>query len=222
MKIKNIATVSMLTIAGLAVASGTSGAAPAPGIHYSAHLSGNAVVIDTDGGSLTVADGQFRVLSNTGKVLAGVPLNYHLDDRQFPIEASIDGNTATLRPITDPGRSIKAVPVLTRDAVTPVAAKTQEERDKAAWDTMTKQVGFSVTIGAIIGAAVAAVAGCVVGGAISAPTAVVTAIFGPLAGCAAGAVAMAPFGALGGTLLIAAPVAVASAVQYFTTVNAPL
>lgn len=209
MKIKKLAAVSALTIAGMVGTAATSTAGPITTpdetIGYTARAVDGAAVISTDAGSLEVVDGQFRVLSNTGKVVAGVPLSYSLDDNVFPIAASISGNTATL------------TPALPRHQV--ASFKSQEDRDKAAFDNLRNQVGFGVTIGAIVGTVVGAAVGCVVGGVVAAPTAIFTAIFGPLAGCVAAGAVMAPVGALGGTLLVAGPVAVVSAVQYFTTVN---
>ncbi len=209
MKIKKLAAVSALVIAGMVSTAATSTAVPTQTpdetIGYTARAVDGAAVITTDAGSLDIADGQFRVLSNTGKVVADVPLSYHLDDKVFPIAASISGNTATL------------TPVLPRHEV--AAFKSQEDRDKAAFDNMRNQIGFGVTIGAIVGTVVGAAVGCVVGGVVAAPTAIFTAVFGPLAGCVVAGAAMAPVGALGGTLLIAGPVAAVSAIQYFTVVN---
>ena len=209
MKIKKLVAASALAIAGIVGTAATSTAAPipAPGetIGYTARAVDGTAVITTDAGSLAIVDGQLQVLSHSGKVVAGVPLSYHLDDKVFPIGASISGNTAIL------------TPVLPRHEAG--AYKSQEDRDKAAFDNLRNQVGFGVTIGAIVGTVVGAAVGCLVGGVVAAPTAVFTAIFGPLAGCVAAGMVMAPVGALGGTLLVAAPVAVVSAIQYFTTVN---
>ena len=225
MHVKKFAATAVLITATFVAGAGTSAAAPrvvsAPSpVRYTAKLAGNSVVIAVDAGSLALTDGQLRILAPSGTVMARLPLSFHVDDKLFPIDATIHGNTAALTPVLDPHRAIAAAPAVSRaDAM---SYKTREERDKAAFSQMRDQIGFSVTVGAIVGAVVASLAGCVIGGVVALPSAVLTAVFGPLAGCVAAAVIMAPVGAIIGTLFIAAPVAAVSAMQYFTTINAPL
>ncbi|MEU2257677.1 hypothetical protein ABZ540_31375 [Nocardia xishanensis] len=222
MHVRTITAAALLTVGAIAGSGGIVHAEPAPapaGVSYTATQVGKSAVVTVDAGSLVVADNQLQVRAADGTILAGMPLAFHLDDKLLPIEATVDGRTATLTPITDPSRATAAAPIA---RVEEVAARTREERDVAAFTKMDGQIRFAVMVGAIIGGVVAGGLGCLVGGVVAAPSAVLTAIFGPLAGCVAGALVMAPVGALGGTLFIAAPVAVAAAVQYFTTINAPM
>lgn len=225
MQIRTGAVAALLTVGVVAASSGIAHAelaqvpSPASGVNYTATQVGKSAVITTDAGAMSVTGDQFQVTAADGQLLASVPLSFHLDDKIFTIEATVEGRTATLTPITDPARATPATPIAT---VEEIAARTREERDREAFTKMDGQIRFAVMIGAIIGGAVASGVGCVVGGLVAAPSAVLTAIFGPLAGCVAGALVMAPVGAMGGTLFIAAPAALAAAVQYFTTVNAPM
>ncbi|WP_328714268.1 hypothetical protein [Nocardia salmonicida] len=224
MRIKTGTAAAMLTIGAMLASSGMGHTAPEPaaaaGVNYTAEKIDNSAVIRVDAGSLVVDKDQFQVVSGTGDVLASLPLTYNLDGKSFPIEAAIDGNTAKLTPVTDPARATAAP--IAAPAADIAEAQTRAERDKEAFTKMDAQVRFAVTMGAIVGAVVAGTVGCVVGGIVAVPTAVLTAVFGPLAGCVAGALVMAPVGAIGGTLFVAAPVAVASVIQYLSTVNAAM
>ncbi|MFF2110701.1 hypothetical protein [Rhodococcus koreensis] len=100
---------SALTIASLGLAASTAYAEPglapaaqeslnvqiAPSINYKAYNNGTAAVITTDAGSLAVTNGTFQIKAD-GRIIAGVPLELRLDDISMPIDARIDGNTATL------------------------------------------------------------------------------------------------------------------------------
>lgn len=225
MRIRTFTAAALMTAGALAASSGIAHAAPATtadasqGVNYSATQVGKSAVITTDAGSMTVAGDQFQITSADGRILASLPLSFHLDDKVFPIEATVTGRTATLTPITDPVRATAATPIA---GAQEIAARTRDERDREAFTKMDGQVRFAVMMGAIIGGALASVVGCVVGGVVAAPTAVLTAIFGPLAGCVTGALVMVPVGAMAGTLFISAPAALAAAVQYFSSINAPM
>lgn len=225
MRIRTFTAAALLAVGALAASSGVTHADLAttpqsgPGVNYSATQVGKSAVVTTDAGSMTVTGDQFEITSTDGQVLASLPLSFHLDDKVFPIEAKVEGRTATLTPITDPARATAAAPIAGAEEI---ASRTREERDKEAFVKLDGQIRFSVMMGAIIGGALASVVGCVVGGVVASPTAVLTAVFGPLAGCVAGALVMAPVGAMAGTLFIAAPAALAAAVQYFSTINAPM
>ncbi len=215
--LSKFAVTAALAATTVGLAAGTAHAEPlsvdiAPRVNFTANVEGNSAVITTDAGTLAVEGGQFRIKAASGQTLAGLPLEYRVDDKVFPIDAKIDGNKATITPSQDPARAV----------LKPVAGeKTAEEREQKAWNRMKDNIGLGVTAGAIIGGVVGGGLGCIVGGGVALPTAVLTAIFGPLAGCVAGALVMAPVGALAGTIFVAAPVAIASVIQYFTVVNQP-
>ncbi|OQS16411.1 hypothetical protein B0T36_05450 [Nocardia donostiensis] len=226
--------VSALTAAALALGSATAIAAPdtgsaplsvdlAPRINYTAYKNGTAAVITVDAGKLIVDNGQFQIRSAAGEILAGVPLEFNIDDIAFPIDAEIEGNTATLTPVLDPERA----------RYNPVAMPFQEhapwttpyEREQAAWARMNSTIIMGATVGAMVGAIGAGTIGCLLGGAagaaLTSPLATLLGA-GPLAGCLIGAGAFAPVGALAGSIFIGAPVAIAAFIQYHTTNTEPL
>ena len=96
------------------------------------------------------------------------------------------------------------------------------EREQAAWARMTTTtITTGTAVGAIVGAVGASVVGCVAGGALGAVGGFAFLLADALIGCLAGATAFAPIGTLGGSILVAGPVAIAAAIQYFSTINAP-
>ena len=104
---KFVATAAML-VAAIGVAAGTASADPAApaaapeSVHYKASVvDNNKAVVKTDGGSMDVEDGVLKIKAANGTVLAGTPLNFRVDDFEFPIAADIAGNTATLSPQFD-------------------------------------------------------------------------------------------------------------------------
>src|SRR5689334_8141718 len=113
MQIKKLTAASILAIAAVGITSATAYAEPAPapgttvqtdiapGIHYTANVVDNSVVLKTDMGSLTTQGTQFQVLDNAGRLVAGMPLTYLKDGMEWPIAAQIEGNTATFTPSTN-------------------------------------------------------------------------------------------------------------------------
>ncbi len=236
MKMTRLAAVSALTIAALGVAGGTSYAAPtsppaitdtinvdlAPHVNYKANQVGDAAIITTDAGTLTVQNGQFQIRAASGEILAGAPLEYYVDDIAFPIDAQISGNTATLTPSIDVSRAWYHPAAMPFENQAPW--KTPYEREVAAWSRMTTTISMGAAIGTLTGAVVGAGGGCVVGALAGlAATAALLTIFGagPLAGCVVGALALGPLGALAGAIFVGAPIAIAAGAQYFTTINQP-
>jgi hypothetical protein len=180
-------------------------AAPPKDIGYSADIVGDHVVLTTDIGSLRTSGDQFQIVDNNGNVAATIPLLYNLNDKQFPIDAAINGRTATLTPVRD---AAAAEPIEVADAIRhQVAAPTsKQERDQQALQTLGSTVGVSVTIGSLVGTIVGAGIGCVV----SLP-----------AGCLPGLVTGAGIGGVVGTIVAGGPTLIASVIQYFNTVNSP-
>ncbi|MGY2006352.1 hypothetical protein ACW9HJ_01340 [Nocardia gipuzkoensis] len=227
-KYRKSAAVLALALAAVMVGVGTAQAAPsldvdvAPGVNYRAYQDGNAAVISIDSGSLTVVDGKFQIRGASGEVLAGVPLEYNFDDIAFPIEAKIDGTTARLTPVMDVDRARYNPVALPFEDTAPW--KTPYEREVAAWTRMTSTIAMSATVSAIVGAVGAGTIGCLLGGVAGAVlTGPLATLFGagPIAGCLIGAGALAPIGAIAGSILIGAPVAVAAFIQYQSTVTSP-
>lgn len=239
MKMRKLAAVSAMTIAAMGLAAGTAYAEPAPApaasdelnvavapaINYKAYQNGTAAVISTDAGSLTVANGQLQIKDNAGIVVGGLPLLMQLDDMQVPIAAQVQGNTATLT--LDGANAVYNPVALPFQQFAPW--KTPYDREVAAWTRMTQTIALGTAVGAIVGAVGAGVIGCPLGAVFGAvggfafliPTAGAGPVLGAVVGCLAGAVAFAPVGALVGTIFVGVPVAIAAAIQYFTTINEP-
>ncbi|MBJ8339823.1 hypothetical protein JGU71_13085 [Antrihabitans sp. YC3-6] len=225
MKIRKLAAVSALTIAALGVAGGTSyaapaPAAPAPAINYTAHADGQSSFITTDAGSLVTEDGAFKIKAADGTTVAAMPLSFSIDDVAFPIDASIEGNTAKLTPALDINRAWYHPVAGLNDA----PWKTPYEREQAAFNRMKDQISIGATIGSAGGLLTGAAIGCVLGaGVAGVATAPLLALLGagPLAGCVAGAALLGVVGGVVGALFITLPVAIASAIEYFTIVNSP-
>ncbi|WP_334026158.1 hypothetical protein [Nocardia terpenica] len=184
----------------------------APGIHWTAHRVGDSVVLKTDAGSLAARDGQFQVLDTSGAVVVELPLSYGFKGLEYPIAATIDGNTATLTPSTDPAA---ATPV---QMVTPIDAQSDFDSALSAAGT---QFGLATGAGALIGTIVGGIGGCVLGAIV--PATLMTPIFVPgwVGGCLAGAAAGIALGAAAGTILMGVPVGITSAIQFFQRLNTP-
>ncbi|MEV0355437.1 hypothetical protein AB0H71_05160 [Nocardia sp. NPDC050697] len=224
---KSAAALALALTAGAAGA-GAAHAAPdlsvevAPGVAYRAYHDGTAAVISIDSGSLIVENGTFQIRAASGEVLAGVPLEFTYDDIAFPIEATVEGNTARLTPVVSMDRARYNPVALPFEDSAPW--KTPYDREVAAWTRMTSTISMASTISAVIGGVGSGVIGCLLGGvAGTALTGALATLFGagPLAGCLIGGAALAPIGAIAGALVIGAPVAIAAFIQYSNTVNAP-
>ncbi|MEV0461345.1 hypothetical protein AB0I30_07720 [Nocardia tengchongensis] len=216
-------------IAATTVTAGVAAAEPEvdqSGVGYAAVSSENGTTISTDSGSLVASDGVFEIKSATGRTLAGAELAFRVDDFVFPIEAAIDGRTATLTPRFDIAHASYQPVALPFESQAPW--KTDYEREQAAWNRMTTTMQMGGTLGAAVGAIGGAAVGCILGGIAGATvaSAAIIGLFGafiPAAaiGCIGGMMAVGPLGTIAGTLLVSAPIAVLAAAQYFTTINAP-
>lgn len=184
----------------------------APGIHYTASVVDRSVVLRTDSGRLNVRGNEFEVLDDNGRLVAGFPLTYQLDQKDWPIAARVDGHTAVLTPSRDPARAVAS----TTTELRPVYS--QSDFNDAV-GVAANQIGLATGMGALIGTAAGLVGGCVAGAVVG--TALMPPIFfaGAPGGCLAGAAAGAALGAAAGTILVGGPVAVASVIQLFDTLN---
>ncbi|MEU6585605.1 hypothetical protein [Nocardia sp. NPDC046763] len=218
MKIKLIA-VAALAAGALTVSAGASSAEPAnptaatatTGVNYHATNTGAAAVITIDAGSMVVEDNTFKIKADDGTVLAGVPLSVRIDDIDYPVEANIAGGTATLTPVALPYQD-------------EAPWRTRYEREQAAFSRAALQITSAAAAGAALGTAIGGAAGCIAGAFAGAVvTGILATLFGagPLAGCLAGIPIGVGVGAFGGAILLTAPVAIASVIQYFTTINEP-
>ncbi|WP_280276675.1 hypothetical protein [Nocardia wallacei] len=237
MEYKKLTRTTVAAIAATSLWSGTAFAqSPADGaetteIHYIARVAGRSVVLSTDIGALAVSGRYLDVLDPLGNTAATIPLVYRMDDLDRPINAEVSGRTVVLTPDTTPAA---ATPAADFPQVTPVADVLQQvaatypsadARSADALATLTQQVSvasmLSAMFGTVIGAGVGCVGGLVVGVAATAPVAWLLGA-GPIAACLGGAVLFGSLGAIGGTLLVGGPIAVAAVFQYFQTLNAPI
>ncbi|MET8653182.1 hypothetical protein [Nocardia aurea] len=226
MKVKLTVT-SALLIAALGAATGSAGAAPqSDSVGFSAVAENNSTVITTDAGSLAADNGVFTVKAADGTVVAGTELAFRVDEFVFPIAARITGNTATLTPQLDLDHATYKPVALPYEDQAPW--KTEYEREVAAWSRMTTTIAMGATIGTLVGGLGGAAVGCVLGGVLGAgvASATIAGLFGPFipaaaVGCVGGIATIGFLGTLVGQILVTAPVAIAAAAQYFTTINSP-
>ncbi|AHH18000.1 hypothetical protein NONO_c32130 [Nocardia nova SH22a] len=220
---------SALLAATLCVTAGVSGTAQADDagvVNYKATTTEKSTIISTDTGSLNVENGVFEIKAADGTTLAGTELKFRVDDFEFPIAADIAGHAATLTPQFDLAHAIyKPVDLPFQDQA---PWKTPYDREQAAWSRLTTTIAAGATIGTLVGGLTGGAVGCLLGGIAGATVAAaaIVGLFGaflPSAaiGCVGGIIAIGALGTLAGQLLVTAPVAVAAAIQYFTTINAP-
>ncbi|MFC9997497.1 hypothetical protein [Nocardia sp. NPDC127526] len=239
MKFSKVAATSALVIAALGVTAGTVHADPAPApapvlpsvidginqgiaqvapsIHWNAHVEGNAVVVETDKGSMTTDNGQFQVRDEQGNVVVGLPLEYTLDDLSHPIDAAVDGLRATLVPSTDPAAARPASIDLRHNVVK------QEAFDDAVSAAST-QFGMITAIGTLIGTVVGGAAGCalgIIGGATLGLPILEAGGLAPVFGCLAGAAMGIPLGAAAGLVITGIPAAIIVGIGFVQRINAP-
>ena len=193
-------------------------AAPNNQVRAQVSQNANSVKVEVFGGSVSTEHGNLVVRDKSGKVLEQYGLNFIApDNRTYPIDASVKGNTATLVPSKDVKRSVKTDAALLEK--TNVADKNgyanKQARDDAALGRLNSELAAGGTISALIGTAIGAVIGgalgCALTGATLTPLACV--IIGIPMGAAAGAIV--------GTVIVGGPAAIVSITRFFDTVNAP-
>ncbi|NKY49750.1 hypothetical protein [Nocardia vermiculata] len=223
----NIAALAVMSTA-VALGAGAAGAEqPGAGaVDFTATSTPESTVISTDSGSLVADNGVFRIKAADGTDVAGTELSFRVDDFVFPIKADIDHRTATLTPQFDLAHATYKPVALPFEDSAPW--KTPYDREQAAWSRMTSTLTAGATIGTLVGGIGGAGIGCVLGGIAGATVAAATIVgmFGPfvpaaVVGCLGGIMAIGALGTVAGQLLVTAPVALAAAAQYFTTINAP-
>ncbi|WP_067664038.1 hypothetical protein [Nocardia miyunensis] len=229
MKLTKFAVVAALVTTALGVTAGAADATPqsAPeAVNYKAWTTPTATIVKTDAGSMDVENGVFKIKAANGKTLDGTVLKFRVDDFEFPIAANIADRTATLTPQFDMRHAVYKPVALPYQDTAPW--KTPYDREQAAWNRMKDTIATGATIGTLVGGLSGGAVGCVLGGIAGATvsSAAIIGLFGafvPAAviGCLGGIIAVGALGTLAGQLLVTAPVAIAAAVQYFTTINEP-
>ncbi|MGW4241026.1 hypothetical protein, partial [Nocardia sp. NPDC004722] len=226
MLMRKFAATAALAVAALGITAGTVNAAPAAdndGINYTITQTETSSILRTDAGSLVVENGNLELKAANGTVVAGTPLKFRVDNFEFPIAADVSDHTATLTPQFDMDHATYA-PV--KDVALPYEDqapwKSDYDREQAAWNRMKDTISTGATIGTLVGGIGGAALGCVIGGVVfAAATAPLATMFGvgPLAGCLIGASTVGFLGTLAGQVFVTAPVAIAAAIQYFSTIN---
>ncbi|NEW59220.1 hypothetical protein GV794_26815 [Nocardia cyriacigeorgica] len=229
MKMNKLAVIAALVTVATGMAAGTAGAATEkePGaVNFTAESSDTQSIITTDAGSLVVEGDTFKVKGPDGTVLAGTPLNFRVDEFEFPIAAEISGRTATLTPKFDLAHAVYQPVALPFENKAPF--KSEYDREKDAWTRLTTTVALGASVGTLVGGLGGAAAGCVLGGIAGATvaSATIVGLFGPFIpaaaiGCLGGVLAVGALGTVAGQLLVTAPVAIGAAIQYFSTINQP-
>jgi hypothetical protein len=234
-------TVSLaLVISAVTIASGVANADPAParqlaqpiatdvqdvdanGVHYTVGRDGDTVVLTADNGSFQAVDGSLVVDDANGAAVDSLPLSYNKDNVAFPIAAEVDGGTVRLTPATTGGTPITAQDI----AQAQHAAESFTPRDQQELSAFSSRVTIANVTGAVIGAIVGGGLGCIAGAIVgSVSTAITTLLAGVLpggvVGCIAGAAAIGAVGTLAGAALVAGPIVLWSAYQYFSTILSP-
>ncbi|MTE12072.1 hypothetical protein [Nocardia aurantiaca] len=226
MLMRKFAATAALAVAALGVTAGTVNAAPAAddngAINYAVTTTDTSSILRTDAGSLVNDNGNLEIKASNGTVVAKMPLSFRVDDFEFPIAAEISDRTATLTPQYDMDHAVYKPVALPYEDQAPW--KSDYDREQAAFNRMKDTIGTGATIGTLVGGIGGAAVGCVAGVAAGlVATGALAGLFGlgPLGGCVLGAATVGFLGTLAGQILITAPVAIAAAIQYFSTVNEP-
>ncbi|MFE3191718.1 hypothetical protein ACFXHA_22095 [Nocardia sp. NPDC059240] len=229
MLMRKFAATAALAVAALGITAGTVNAAPAADesapINYTATTTDTSTIVRTDAGAMVVENGNFEIKAANGTVVAGMPLKFRVDNFEFPVVADISDHAATLTPQFDEAHATYA-PV--QDVALPYEDqapwKSDYDREQAAWNRLKDTISTGATIGTLVGGLGGAAVGCVLGfgvaGLASIPLATLFGA-GPIIGCMVGASTVGFLGTLAGQLFVTAPVAIAAAIQYFSTINEP-
>ncbi|MQY30902.1 hypothetical protein [Nocardia aurantia] len=231
-------TVSLaLVISAATIAGGVANADPAPaqqlaqpiatdvqdvdanGVHYTVGRDGDAVVLTSENGSFQAVDGSLVVSDGDGAAVDSLPLSYNKDNVAFPIAAQIDGGNVRLTPATTGGVPADIAQAQhTTESFTP--------RDQQELSAFSSRASIASTTGAIIGAIVGGGIGCIAGAVVGSVSTAITTLFagvlpGAVVGCIAGVATIGAVGTLAGAALVAGPIVLWSAYQYFSTITAP-
>jgi hypothetical protein len=226
---KEIGT-ALVAATAITLSAATASAAPPrnddAAVHYTVARSGDSAVLTVGEGQLKIADDQLIVTDLTGNPVAAVPLAYRVDNLAYPITARITGATATLTPSRSNPRPM---PDVSRHSIVTAeqAAESFTPRDSQALGALSQRMAIAAAVSAVLGAVLGGGIGCLVGGAagaaISSPVIVLLLPFvgATIAGCVLGAATLGAVGSIAGIILAGGPIALFSAIQYFSTVLAP-
>ena len=178
--------------------------------------------------NISVSDGTISrdasdiVIKNAaGQSVFRLGLRYRKEYLEFPIDASVSRQTASLVPSRDVARSRSIDPVQV-NSVRAVAAQnappkqTRQQRDREALDQFNSVLSAGMTISSLVGLAIGAVVGGIAGCAIAGVT------LTPLGCVFAGIPVGAGVGSIIGVILGGGGTLIVAAIQYFQTINSPV
>ncbi|MCX4095188.1 hypothetical protein [Nocardia sp. alder85J] len=228
---------AIVAAAALTVTAATATAAPSPhgddpaAVHYTVTRDGDAAVVATTDGALTIVGDQLVLTDRADEPVAAVPLGYRVDDVAHPITARLrDRGTAILTLSTDdprPVRPVTADEIVTVDRAAAQVAESFTPRDGQALGVFAQRAAIGVAVSAVLGAVLGGGVGCLVGAAAGAAmSSPVIALLVPfvgatVAGCVLGVATLGAVGSMAGTVLAGGPIMLFSAIQYFSTVLTP-
>mgnify|MGYP007088346476 CR=1 FL=1 len=196
------------------------------GFHVAAE--GGDVLLDVDGGSLTVVRDQLQVIDRDRRVVASAPLRYEVAQRIYRLGVDFGrvGSAArVVRLHVDPSSIAAAVGLTRRTAAqttttvvvtstpsTPATSDADARADRLdkAFTRMGTELTLGMAIGTSVGTILGGVGGCLVGLAAG------------IVGCVPGLVAGATTGAIVGSVVIGGAAAIVSLVVFGMTMSAPV
>ncbi|MFD7846582.1 hypothetical protein ACFV4K_27020 [Nocardia sp. NPDC059764] len=231
-------TTTVLAATTLALTAATANATPQPAddnteVHYQVTRQGDAALLSISSGGLKLAGDQLVLTGPADRPIAAIPLTYRIDNIAYPIDARIDGSTATLTPNKTAGQPVPAAQAvassqtITTDQAATQVAESFTPRDAQALGVFAQRAAIGAAVSAVLGAALGAGVGCLVGAAAGAVlTSPVMALLVPfvgatIAGCVLGAATLGGVGTMAGLVIAGGPVTLFSAIQYFSTILAP-
>ncbi|WP_330230069.1 hypothetical protein OHA40_29325 [Nocardia sp. NBC_00508] len=229
------AAAAALAATAIAITTATAHATPQPpddqaAVHYEVSRRGDSAVLTTSDGKLKLVDDQLVLTDTTDQPVAAIPLTYRIDNIAYPVNAQIDGTTATLTPSKTDGRPTQAVTpneIITTDQAATQVAESFTPRDGQALGVFAQRAAIAAAVSAVLGAVLGAGAGCLVGAAagaaITSPLIVLLVPFvgATIAGCVLGAATLGAVGSMIGLVVAGGPITLFSAIQYFSTILAP-
>jgi len=192
-----------------------------PAVHYRISTSADAVNISVSDGTISRDASDIVIKNAAGQSVFRLGLRYRKEYLEFPIDASVSRQTASLVPSRDIARSRPIDPVQV-NSVRAVAAQnappkqTRQQRDREALDQFNSVLSAGMTVSSLVGLAIGAVVGGIAGCAIAGVT------LTPLGCVFAGIPVGAGVGSIIGVILGGGGTLIVAAIQYFQTINSPV
>nr|WP_196814731.1 hypothetical protein [Nocardia sp. BMG111209] len=202
------------------------------GSHYTIARDGDSVVLTSDG-SFKASGSTLLVNNAAGDAVDSIPLTYRKDATEFPIAVQISDNTVRLTPDTkaEDGKPVDhpvtaAAIASGTDATAQPITESFTPRDAQELSAFSSRTTIASATGAVIGGLIGGGLGCLAGAAVGSVSSAITTLLAgvipaALVGCVAGVAAIGSVGTLAGAALVAGPIVLWNAYQYFSTVTGP-